>query len=300
MQNKVKNFDRFVAIDWSGAKSPVRTHAISLAYCLRGSEAPSFIRGPLSRYDVVSWIEASLTSSERTLIGIDCNFGYAEAIGLDQFGKNYTHKDIWRAVERSSEDLPNYSAEGFWKDSEYSKYFWSSGKRPALFDDTIRRVTEQICKDQGLGQPENPFKLIGPKQVGKGGLSGMRMAYDLKKKFKSKICFWPFEKETPQTQIVITEIYPRIFLKMAGLSNKKVRSIDELNPALAFFKSESIETSSTITDHIADAITSAAGLRYLCGNGSSLPEYISNPDGLTKRVAEREGWIFGISKILNQ
>ncbi len=291
----IKNFDTFVAIDWSGAKAPVRTRSIALAVCRKGQAAPLCETAPLSRTDIAEWLEAQAASQVRTLVGIDCNFGYAHEIGRQQFGPDYTYLDLWRQVEESSQKSPNYFAQGFWQHPDFMDFFWISGKRPAHFPAEIpQRITEKTCARKGYGHPESPFKLIGAKQVGKGGLAGMRLALDLKRKLGREVCIWPFEDHADDASLVIAEIYPRLFLKTAGMGSVKIREQENLNKALLFFKSELVSADFALNDHIADAVVASAGLRAFAGSGAYLPEGLIAPQEMTAQFARTEGWIFGV------
>lgn len=283
-----------MAIDWSGAKFPEKSRALALAWCGKGEDAPTVIEHPLTRSVVRDWIARRVEMAERCLIGIDCNFGYAEEIGVAQFGKDYTYFDLWQAVEDSSKSLPDYFAEGFWQHDVYGHHFWTKGSRPSHFDAARQRVTEHVCREKGYGNPESPFKLIGPKQVGKGGLAGMRVLYSLKQEFGDQICIWPFEKNYDQAKIVIAEIYPRLFLKASGFGQAKIRNISELNKALLFFNSKQVKLNLGFSDHMADAIISSAGLRSLLRSENDIFENMARPDQMTDRVALREGWILGV------
>jgi len=290
----MKNFDHFIGIDWSGAKSPIHTKSIAVAKCSRGSAAPDLIQNTQnqnnwSRKHVFEYIQ---TLKGRTLIGIDANFGYSEEIGVAQFGKAYDYNDLWGAVEAESTQSPNFFSSGFWE--SYPEYFWTHGKMPPHMK-FPKRQTEQRCSEQGYGNPESPFKLIGAKQVGKGGLSAMRMACALKQTMGDKICIWPFEPEIEDTaKIVITEIFPRQFLMRTGHGTTKVKTIDELNISLEKLGCKNKYDTIHFSEHDADAIVSAAGLRMLCGNNKNLPEHITNPPQLNKPARTREGWIFGV------
>ncbi|MEM7651307.1 MAG: hypothetical protein AAF204_04410, partial [Pseudomonadota bacterium] len=232
-------------------------------------------------------------TSQRSLIGIDANFGYAQKIGEAQFGKAYNYKDLWAAVEKESVAASNFFAGPYWEANP--EYFWTAGKQPAHMT-FPKRTTEVQCAADGYGRPESPFKLIGAKQVGKGGLAAMRMAYHLKRVAGDKICIWPFEREIADTsQIVITEIYPRQFLMRSGHGVTKVNSLADLNEALKKLSSNTINNDTYRFDnHDADAIVSSAGLRMLCGEQKTIPKTVSNPPMLNENAAKREGWIFGV------
>ncbi len=286
------NFDLFVGIDWSGAKAPVKTRAIALALAWQGCEAPHISGKTWSREMVADWIAALSQKNKRTLIGIDCNFGYSQIVGEKQFGVRYDYTDLWQAVEAANQNEPNYFAGGYWNHTQYKKHFWTDGKMPSGFE-MPKRLTETACGEAGHGWPESPFKLIGAKQVGKGGLAGMRMALELKRRCGDKICIWPFEENADEANIVITEIYPRQFLRRAGWGNQKVRTLEELNECLPKLGSDMIEEEVDVSDHESDALIAAAGLRYLCGQDKRVPENIARPPMLDRQTAQREGWIFG-------
>ena len=122
----------------------------------------------------------------------------------------------------------------------------------------------------------------------------MRFALYLKNRHGDKVAIWPFESELARTApIVITEIYPLIFLKIAGHGPKKVTEPAELKEVLAFYECDMTDLSS-FTDHQSDAIVAAAGLKTLCGDSPEIPADIAQPEMLTKPIAQTEGWIFGV------
>ena len=286
----MKNFESFVGVDWSGAKSPIHTKSIAVSVADVGNDAPKIDNSTWSRTMVFDYILSISKQNIRTLIGMDCNFGYSEIIGQKQFGKDYTAPMLWHAVHQTCKNDDNFFAGTFWNDPNYKKYFWDSGTRPQNFE-MPRRVTEQACQDQGFGSPESPFKLIGAKQVGKGGLSGMRLVAALKEELGHKLAVFPFDDGYDDAVIVITEIYPRLFLKMTGHGNTKIRDISSLNHALKALNSHPMVGKRAFSDHQADAIISSAGLRYLCGTGKTIPDNLTPPPTPT---IKREGWIFGV------
>lgn len=292
----MRNFEQFIAVDWSGAKAPKSGKSIAVAQAHKQTKSvtmpPPPDGGNWSRQDVADLIGEVVRRQERTLIGVDCNFGYAAEVGRQQLGPSYSYQDLWRAVEQTSADQADFYAEGFWTDDRYKKAFWISGEQNGFV--LPRRKTEEACGTQGYGFPESPFKMIGPKQVGKGGLAGMRMAHYLKSRYGDRVCVWPFEHmDADKAWVVITEIYPRLFLSMAGHGIKKVTQRDELERVLKFFETTAPDIES-FSDHDSDALISTAGLRHLCGNGLEIPEHLSGPCGMTGDAARCEGWIFGV------
>lgn len=290
-------FERFVAIDWSGAQHPVQTKSIAVAGCKVGKAAPQIITPPENRYwsrsAIKEWLIRLAQGNETILIGIDCNFGYAESIAKLHFGTDYTAAEMWQRVESICQADSNLFAEKFWRHKNFSNYFWTEGTRPQGLT-LERRLTELACTTAGYGSPESPFKLIGPKQVGKGGLAGMRLAAALSA--NQNISIWPFYmRQNPK--IVITEIYPRLFIRKAEAGMAKLKTLEDLNAALGKLNSLSIRPSQvsdqqTLSDHQTDALIAAAGLRQICQSGHAasafrLPRHKA-------QTIKREGWIFGV------
>ncbi|MBU6235492.1 MAG: hypothetical protein KGQ41_06575 [Alphaproteobacteria bacterium] len=294
----MRNFDSFIAIDWSGAET-VYTKSIAVAACRHDALCPSVISGPhksgyWSRADVGKYIKQLAEGSKRVLVGIDCNFGYARAVSEAHFGTGHTAYEQWAHVDAANRDLPNYFARNFWRDPRYAPYFWTELHRPAVFAPP-RRLTEQTCGDSGYGWPESPFKLVYSKQVGKGGLAGMRLAHDLQKSCGHRVAFWPFDDKEKQNKatVVVSEIYPRLFIRLAGMGNAKITKTAELDKVLAKLGAgPSDAPNADISDHAADAIIAAAGLRFLCGRGKEVPPRYAYPSDDAR--LRTEGWIFGV------
>lgn len=286
------SFDRYFGIDWSGAKSPIKTNSIAVAHCEQSSSTPPVaITEKLSRTDVFELIAKQLTHSiGRSFIGIDCNLGYCAHIAQKQVTQNINFLELWRTVDNVNKAETNFFAGRFWNHVNYSKYFWQGGKQPSWFKlHELRRETEKQSVKKNIGTPESPFKLIGAKQVGKGGLAGMRVLYSLKQRYGDCLAIWPFEQHLIDTaKVVVSEVYPRLFIRHAGFGNRKIRRVEDLNQILSHFQTKPYDTNVVLNDHLSDAIISSAGLRwFLNGRYSLLKE-------LPKKATELEGWIFGV------
>jgi hypothetical protein len=94
----------------------------------------------------------------------------------------------------------------------------------------------------------------------------------------------------PADGSLVVEIYTRLFIRLAGLSGRKVRSREQLDLALAGLGSRPAALAHEPNDHETDVLIAAAGLRAIAGDG----RYWS-PSGLTPEIARGEGWTFGIS-----
>lgn len=282
--------ERFVAIDWSGARGR-RYAGIAVAECGAGSDAPRLVAGPggwWSRSAVFDWLRHSLERGP-ALVGIDCAFSLPFAVSRRYFAdpERATVFDLWELIESISAAEPDFGGGPFVEHPDFGGDFWRSGLQPDWYRDPHRRA-EMACRADGLGSPQSPYKLIGSKQVGKGGLAGMRMLHALRRAEPERVAVWPFETPTAG-RTVFCEIYPRLFLKQTGFGLRKIRDGAELDGALAALGSRPLGMEGAVSDHDADALVSAAGLRRLAGR----PEAWEPPalDPLARRI---EGWIFGV------
>ena len=153
------------------------------------------------------------------------------------------------------------------------------------------RSTDSHCRTAGLGRPETPFKLIGPNQVGKGALAGMRLL-DRVTAAHAELDVWPFDRVRPGSSCLV-EIYPHVFAARAGCASK-VRDRAALNAVLKHYGTRPVAAgalgaTANLTDKT-DALLSAAALRAL---GSDRAMW--RPRGLTAEARLREGWIFGVA-----
>lgn len=283
-------FPRFVAIDWSGARGK-RYAGVAVAECAVGDAPPWIVESPAgwwSRSAVFDWLRESLDRGP-ALVGIDCAFALPFAVAARYFPdpESATVFDLWDRVESVTAPEPDFAGGAFAEHPDYGADFWRSGLQPDWYKDP-HRLTERMCRADGYGSPQSPYKLIGSKQVGKGALAGMRMLRALKRAAPDRVAVWPFD-EPGSGKTVFCEIYPRLFLKRAGFGLRKIRDSHDVDAALAFLGSAPARLPASVTDHDADALVSAAGLRWLAGR----PE-VWNPPALDSRARRQEGWIFGV------
>ncbi|HYD66634.1 hypothetical protein [Azospirillum sp.] len=282
-------FERFVAIDWSGARGP-RYAGIAVAECGAGTAPPRLIPPPdgwWSRRAVHDWLLAGLERGP-ALVGIDCAFSLPFAVADAYFpGRDATVFDLWDLVEEAAGGASDFLGAPFAEHPAYVGGFWSRGLQPDWYTDP-HRLTERVCRADGYGSPQSPYKLIGSKQVGKGALAGMRMLRSLRLAAPGRVAVWPFEEPAPGST-VFAEIYPRLFLKRAGFGLRKIRSPLDVDAALAHLGSAPAALPDAVSDHDADALVSAAGLRWLAAR----PE-VWRPAALDEQARRQEGWIFGV------
>src|SRR3546814_14774944 len=80
----------------------------------------------------------------------------------------------------------------------------------------------------------------------------------------------------PASGSLVVEIYTRVFIRLAGLCGRKVRSLDTLNQALAALGSRPAQLAREPNDNETDVLIAAAGLRRIAGDPP-----LGNPSGPT-------------------
>ncbi len=273
-------FDGFIGIDWSGAAQPGYA-GIAVARCGIGTSAPVLVKPPgaaprWTRQAVLDWLVQQLDGRARLLVGFDFAFALP--------GESRPMPALWAAIDQRCAADADLLGSAYAIDDPR---FWSRGPQPARWHSAPRRAAELACTDAGLGHPQTPFQLIGAKQVGKGALAGMRLLHRLHTEHRARIAIWPFD-DAPDNdaRAVCVEIYPRLFIRRAGLGNAKIRTLEDLNITLEALASARYGTKIVPDDHQTDALVSAAGLRFLAGNAAVW----------SAGHGEVDGWIFGVPR----
>ena len=286
----MSRFAHFVAIDWSGAAGE-RHKGIALAQCSAGQAAPTLVRPGhrWSRAEVLHWLRHDLprdslvgTDLGQSLPFVDCGAffpGWAESPP--------DARALWAMVDAACADEPYLGVNRFVDASEPARHFRRHGGRCGDRFPAGRgrlRATERAQEAMGC-KPYSNFNLVGAAQVGKSSLSGMRLLHRL----DGRLPVWPIDA-VPQTGPVVVEIYTTIAAMEAGHSagRSKMRTIEELNHALAALGSAPVAGAGAIDDHRSDALLTAAWLR----RAAPRPE-LWTPAGLSRDIARSEGWTFG-------
>jgi hypothetical protein len=282
----LSRFERFAAIDWSGAKGR-RHKGIAIAVCAAGVGAPTLVEPERvwSRSEVLEWLLAC-AAGVPTLFGFD--FSYAPPIAE-------------RGAYLPGDDVPS-DAKGFWAyvdaicrdedlgaasflEQHHRRHFYFGAADGVKADFLHHRVCEHAFNALGGGKASTLYDAIGASQVAKASYAGMRLLHRL----AGKVPVWPFDP-LPATGSVVVEIYTRLFIRLAGLSGRKVRSLEQLNLALASLGSEPFVSDADPNDHQTDVLIAAAGLRAIAEDRAYWA-----PKALTPEIARTEGWTFGIA-----
>ena len=166
----------------------------------------------------------------------------------------------------------------------HRRHFYFGAADGVKADFLHHRVCEHAFNALGGGKASTLYDAIGAAQVAKASYAGMRLLHRL----GGRVPVWPMDR-VPAAGSLVVEIYTRVFIRLAGLSGRKVRSRALLNEALAGLGSAPASLAGEPNDHETDVIIAAAGLRKIAGD----PLYW-NPPALTPAIARTEGWTFGV------
>ena len=281
------HFERFAAIDWSGAKGK-RHKGIAIAICERGDAAPRLVRPShiWSRTEVLGWL---LAEAERapTLFGFDFSF----APPIAERGEYLpgepdvpsTARDFWAYVELRSDD-EDLGAAGF-LERVHRRHFYFGIADGVKAEFMHFRQCDARLNAQGGRKTASAYDAIGAAQVAKASFAGMRLLHRLDR----EVAIWPMDPLRRRGSAVV-EIYTRIYLRKAGLSGAKIRTRTDLNRALTALGSRPAHLRIEPNDHQSDALVTAAGMRAL----ATTEPRAFRPEGLTALLARTEGWTFGV------
>lgn len=288
----MSRFKHFLAIDWSGAKGAWQK-GIALAIADAAGGPPVLARHRWSRDEVLAILRHDLPPD--TLVGLDLGIALPFADCGGYFpgwdGSPPDARALWALVDQIAGDEPNLGANSVIASPELRPYFRDGADTGASFgcDGAEHgrgrfRLTELAQARHGC-RPYSNFNLVGASQVGKSSLTGMRMLHCL----RGHLPVWPVDP-LPSSGSVVVEIYTSLAALDAGRSpsRAKMRTVEELNAALAALGSDPVAGSGPIEDHSSDALLAAAWLRAVADD----PRRWS-PAGLTGQVARTEGWTFG-------
>ena len=279
-------FDRFAAIDWSGAKGK-RHKGIAIAICEGTGGAPRLVRPDhvWSRSEVLEWLVAEAEEAP-TLFGFDFSFAPPIADRGEYLpgepGVPVAARDFWAYVDRHCDD-EDLGAASFLERSHRRHFYFGIADGVKADYMHFRRCDARL-NAMGGRKTASAYDAIGAAQVAKASFAGMRLLHRL----SGKVAIWPMDP-LPEGGSAVVEIYTRIYLREAGLPGTKLRTRADLNRALAGLGSPPARLRFEPNDHQTDALVTAAGMRLLAARPGSW-----SPEGLTPELARTEGWTFGI------
>lgn len=280
-------FDRFVAIDWSGAKG-ARHKGIAVGLCEAGRDAPRLIAAPdgiWSRRAVADWLIAAADEAP-TLFGFDFSFA-PPLIARGSYLPGETVPDegpaFWAYVDGLCDDADLGAASLLEIHHRRHFYFGKADGAKAAF--MHNRVCEAHYNAGGGGKPSTVYDAIGAAQVAKASFAGMRLLHHV----HPAVPIWPFDPIVDAGSMIV-EIYTSIAARAAGRpkGRSKMRDMDMLNAALSALDCTTYQGEPP-DDHGADALVTAAWMRRAADDIA-----LWHPSALTEKIARTEGWTFGI------
>ncbi|HYX47716.1 MAG TPA: hypothetical protein VE820_12970 [Sphingomicrobium sp.] len=282
----MKRFESYVAIDWSGAKGK-RHKGIAIAEA-RGEAAPRLVRAGhvWSRAEVLHWL-LKRSAKEPTLFGFDFSFA-PPIIARGEYlpGEAAIPKsarEFWAYVDSKCDD-EDLGAASF-LEQVHRRHFYFGIADGAKAGFMHFRQCDARLNAQGGRKTASAYDAIGAAQVAKASFSGMRLLHGL----DCNVAIWPMDP-LPENGSAVVEIYTRIYLRRAGMSGTKLRSLEALNLALEGLGSKPVRLRFEPNDHQTDALVTAAGMRQL----ATREPRAFDPVGLTPKIARSEGWTFGV------
>lgn len=202
-------FDRFIGIDYSGAKSPTNRIKGLQVYAAQPNGDPCPVRPQpparnWSRQEVAHWLLAELRRGDAVLIGIDHGFsfplGYFERYGLDSWPAFL--QDFCRHWPT---DHPHCHV-----DSIRDGMWWRQHPRPA--GERIGSAGELRLCERWTSSAKSVFQFDMRGSVAKSTHAGIPWLRFLRERMGDVLFFWPFDGWQPPDGVsVIAEVYPSIF-----------------------------------------------------------------------------------------
>ena len=259
-------FDRFVGIDWSGAKGP-RQAGIQLSmarpgrgtpiriesptghlwgrqavfeWLLRAADAgvaagtgpdPDADSGPVSGPDSGTGTDWSDAAGGSILVGIDFAFAHPfsdeNAYYPGLAGAPETPAALWQNVADICKNDAHLYGGAMFGATGFGDYYLSPRNHGAPHYRSRRRVAELAAKASARA-PSPTFKAIGADNVATGSMAGMRLIHALKAELGDALAVWPFEKVSPAQlpAMVLVEIFPSYYFHAAGLNPARNAAVD--------------------------------------------------------------------------
>ena len=255
-------FQRYIGIDYSGAKTPSSSLPGIRVYQATGEESPTEVQPPPSpkkywtRQGLAYWLETELSKSSPAIAGIDHGFSFP----LRYFETHHLKPDWPSFLEDFHRHWPSDEAQ---TSVEMIRKGLVGNGAARGGNTRWRRITEQRTRAKSVFH----FDVQG--QVAKSTHSGLPWLRYLRHQLGQKVHFWPFDGwEIPPKRSTIVEVYP-------GLWSGQFPSGDR-----------------TSDQH--DAFTACAWLKQ-ADREDRLASFLKpslSPWELS--VAEVEGWILGV------
>ncbi len=255
-------FQKYVGIDYSGAKTPTCSLKGIRVYEASQDQLPIEIQPPPSprkywtRRGVAEWLVEYLSNNSEILVGIDHGFSFP----LRYFEFNFLEPDWPSFLDDFQQHWPTD------EDDTYVDFIrdglWGNGTARSG-NAKWRRLTEERASAKSV------FHFDVPGSVAKSTHAGLPWLRFIRQKLSNQIHFWPFDGwKIPDNRSVVAEVYPSLWSKSYPRKNR------------------------TSDQH--DAYTAAAWLRQTDLNGDLLNFFKPSLLPGEYAVARIEGWILGV------
>ena len=296
-------FDKYIAIDWSGAqKTP--TDGIQVAEYDPKTKQARLANSPYkndlgwntwTREQILGYVESQIDSA-RVMIGLDFAFAYPycdQQPGMyfpDQPMSPTNVDTLWHTVDEYCSESSDFYGGEFYLDenSPYKRHYHYRKNNTTYKPDGGNyryRETDNRARPLANRAPSSVFKCIGQNQVGPGSLAGMRFLRRIREK-KLDVKIWPFDTKGIPSDSTLVEIYPRVLVNEAKNTPIKGKHSDTVRGLLTGYGAILTDACEKWSEHERDALVSAAGMGYFAHR----KETWQAPTD----AAEYEGWIFGV------
>lgn len=297
----IPNFERFVGIDWSGARGSGQK-GIQVAEFNRGEAGPVLKRPKIgdlwSRPHVLEYLQTLL--DRPTLVGFDFAFSVPWPDGNQLFGSGPAISDaqsLWEYVEDicKTDDLHMYAG-SIWKSSTSAFRPYISHHATGHIGEFYRRDSLRRTEIECPGAPISVYHMTGV-QVGASSFSGMRLLNSIRDMNIEASAVWPFD-DIGDAGLVLVEVYPSFFYRRNGfdrayLSRLRKDKIDKFSDyregVLKSYGAVSNKVDRLPSVDAADAMIASAALAEISRDQNSFGVPASK-----KALMRREGWIFGV------
>lgn len=255
-------FQRYIGIDYSGAQTPYESLKGIRAYLATPDMSPIEIRPPASprkywtRHGLAEWLVETLSEERPTLVGIDHSFSFP----LQYFQKYGLSSDWTAFLIDFRHHWPTHNKHTYVDFVRDGLHGFGKARNGSS---RWRRIAEVRARAKSV------FHFDAPGSVAKSTHAGLPWLLYMREQLGGRVHFWPFDGWTPQPgQSVVVEAYP-------SLVNKTFPKEDR-------------------DSHQHDAYSLAAWFRQMDRSEAFGELFHANLNESERRVAEIEGWIFGV------
>ena len=257
-------FERYIGIDYSGAKSPteslpgLRVYAADWVMPPREVLPPPSPRKYWTRRGLAEWLVEQLSSDKPMLVGIDHGFSFP----LAYFEKHQLAPDWSKFLDDFQKHWPT-DGENTYVDFVRDGFCGNGSARQG--NSRWRRLTELRS-----GAAKSVFHFDCQGSVAKSTHAGLPWLRFIRERCDDRVHFWPFDGwEIPAGWSVLAEVYPALWMRQFPVDDR--------------------------TDDQHAAFSVSSWLRQVDMDGS-LAGYFNPPLEAQERTqAKIEGWILGVT-----